>query len=127
MDENSIWSDLIKFRYGPVRKKFLDPEGVICSKMDSIWRRDVVSIGRESEYGSNWFAIIKPGDGETLRFWEDKWLGDTMICSEFEDLYRVAADCNISVAAEKLCSRDMPLRSWHSPPLKFFYIVQTPL
>lgn len=43
-EENNIWSGLIKFRYGPVHRKILNPEGESCSKKDSIWWRDLISV-----------------------------------------------------------------------------------
>ncbi|KAK2409242.1 hypothetical protein QL285_044684 [Trifolium repens] len=42
-------------------------------------------------------------------FWEENWLGNFNLCSELEDLYRIAADCNITVA-DKSINRGTRLR-----------------
>lgn len=44
----------------------------------------------------------KNGSGDTVMFWEENWLGNFNLCSEFEDLYRIAADCNITVADKSI-------------------------
>ena len=34
-------------------------------------------------------ALVVVGDGARIRFWEDLWLGDQLLCSQFLSLFRI--------------------------------------
>ncbi|GAU19532.1 hypothetical protein TSUD_303450 [Trifolium subterraneum] len=59
---------------------------------------NLITIGKDIEHGSNWFANLirrKVGSGETVRYWEENWLGNFNLCCEIEDLHGIDVDCNI--------------------------------
>jgi len=78
--DNVIWSKLIKFRYVSVSDKLLNIEGESGSRMDSIWRRDLCSVGKENNIESNWLTTSsisrKIGNGESTSFWKKIWPGE---------------------------------------------------
>ena len=44
-------------------------------------------------------TICKPGDGRTLLFWKDFWIGDTLLADKFPRLFSFVEQTDISVHA----------------------------
>ena len=42
------------------------------------------------------FTRLQVGNGERIRFWEDIWFGDQLLCLQFPDLCRVMSVRNLS-------------------------------
>ena len=42
-------------------------------------------------------VLFKIGDGCSTRFWEDTWLGDTPLKSQYPSLYNIVQQKNVSV------------------------------
>jgi len=88
-DDNVIWLKLIKFRYGSISDKLLNTEGGSGSRMDSIWWRDLCSVGKEKGVESNWLTTSisrRIGNGEKTSFWKEVWVGEHSLCHEFLEL-----------------------------------------
>jgi hypothetical protein len=43
-------------------------------------------------------GYFKIGDGSSVRFWEDIWLGDTSLAQQYPSLYNIVQRKNVMVA-----------------------------
>ena len=44
------------------------------------------------------FGSFDIGNGQQIRFWEDVWMGNTTLASEYPSLYAIASDRHLTVA-----------------------------
>ncbi|MCH81438.1 ribonuclease H protein, partial [Trifolium medium] len=87
-NDNAVWKDLVRRKYGDraVGKVVLDAG---CQPwFASLWWKDICSIG--CNLNDNWFVTNvakKLGNGEHTSFWEDTWVGNTLLKDRFPRLY----------------------------------------
>ncbi|PWA92737.1 RNA-directed DNA polymerase, eukaryota, Reverse transcriptase zinc-binding domain protein [Artemisia annua] len=64
------------------------------------WKTLVSAIDQTQMLGrkAQWFFKCKPGNGESIRFWKDRWLGDTILLERCPKLYELEKDKNCSIA-----------------------------
>ncbi|WMV14124.1 hypothetical protein MTR67_007509 [Solanum verrucosum] len=55
-------------------------------------------------------AYFELGNGLLLKFWTDKWLGNTTLQEDFPDLFRIAQDPNSVIANREGINRDLRFR-----------------
>ena len=48
---------------------------------------------KAAKIGYSW----KVGNGESIRFWEDKWCGQASLATQFWDLYSIATEHNVTI------------------------------
>ena len=48
---------------------------------------------KAAKIGYSW----KVGNGESIRFWEDKWCGQSSLATQFWDLYNIAIERDVTV------------------------------
>lgn len=67
--------------------------GEIQPGKQSIWWRDIVKMCFDSPSGE-WFSnavVRKLGDGNTVRFWLDTWIGNAPLAVRFDRLYQLSS------------------------------------
>ncbi|GAU27776.1 hypothetical protein TSUD_215870 [Trifolium subterraneum] len=89
LDEgDTIWAGLLRFRYGHLSTKILTGETSQIGAKDSIWWRDIMSIGKSINglwFNSNVRCCV--GNGNNIGFWKFKWHGNTSLGDLFPDLF----------------------------------------
>jgi hypothetical protein len=92
-NEEALWVKVLSIKYGGtvVSNQWIELERP--SRFESLWWKDVKSVGGEVDLNSNWFSssITRVvSNGRNARFWRDKWtpLGPFML--QFPRLYSVA-------------------------------------
>ena len=79
--EEGAWRDVIESKYGSWRKI----KDSMVERKSSHWWKDLCSIC-EVNNDSNWFdrrIRWKHGNGGTIKFWEDCWVGDRPLKESF--------------------------------------------
>ena len=84
VEDNPPWKDLIKLKYRLEEGGWfsLEPKG---SFGVGLWK-DIKSEAQQLKQE----CIFILGDGERIRFWEDKWCGGNLLCDMFPTSYAVA-------------------------------------
>nr|KYP48155.1 Putative ribonuclease H protein At1g65750 family [Cajanus cajan] len=84
-DSNSLWVKLLESKYGGWRN-LVEGED---KRSHSYWWKDLRRVcGSNNE--QQWFDNMmtwKLMDGERIKFWEDKWLGNISLANKFPRLY----------------------------------------
>lgn len=66
-----LWRGILSHMYGNLKYVVLNNAGLRVSKRNSLWRRDLASIGSNMEGNSNWFVdnlSYKLGYGKIISF-----------------------------------------------------------
>ena len=84
VEDNPPWKNLIKLKYGLEEGSWFSakPKG---SFEVSLWkdiRREALQLKKDCK------LIL--GEGDRIRFWEDIWYGENLLCTSFPTLYAVA-------------------------------------
>ncbi|GAU12446.1 hypothetical protein TSUD_229800 [Trifolium subterraneum] len=113
-DGEAVWADLIQFRYGHLPTKLLSGEVASIGIKDSIWWRDVISVGHSAD--ENWFrsnvsAVV--GDGTNIGFWKFKWFGNSSFRDLFPDLYAKEAFQDAFISERLNCGGVSPYWTWY--------------
>nr|XP_020188520.2 uncharacterized protein LOC109774221 [Aegilops tauschii subsp. strangulata] len=87
--EAGLWADLLRAKYFPNGSFF---QG--ATRGSPFWN-DLQSVRQAFTLGAK-FAI---GDGRSARFWLDLWIGTQPLWVEFQDLYSIAVDPDLTVAS----------------------------
>jgi hypothetical protein len=85
-----MWQELLRNKY--LKNKMLSQ--VEANLTDSpFWKR----LMRVKD---NFFerAFFEIGNGSTVRFWKDVWLGDTSLAQQYPSLYNIVQQKNVLVA-----------------------------
>ncbi|CAJ2637084.1 unnamed protein product [Trifolium pratense] len=86
-ERNTIWYEFLNFRYGPF------PSTIFTSNIGSVRRKDsLCSMGGRTDEEAGWFTCninSVLGDGSSINFWREKWIGSEPLCSTFPNLFRV--------------------------------------
>ncbi|GAU50300.1 hypothetical protein TSUD_409160 [Trifolium subterraneum] len=85
-------------RYGSM-SSLLSWEAITTSNKDSLWWRDVTGVGRKGDdcwFPLNVCSIL--GNGESIRFWKQKWFGAAPLRNLFPNLFdkELYKDCVVS-------------------------------
>ncbi|GAU27711.1 hypothetical protein TSUD_126570 [Trifolium subterraneum] len=98
-EPNVLWSELLKFRYGSFSDNFLCRSVVSAKSSDSLWWRDILKVGEVE--GNLWFSASVSsilGDGKSIGFWKEKWIGNASLKELFSNLFEKEIDKNAVVA-----------------------------
>lgn len=89
LDEGKIWKQIIDAKY-----KTHSPNIFTCpSNGASPFWKWILWAAKATSMGYSWTV----GNGNSVRFWEDQWIGHTTLDTQYWDLYTVANDHNISI------------------------------
>ena len=83
-EDNPPWKNLIKLKYGLEEGAWFSAKPKASFRV-SLWK----DIRREAHLLKQDCKLIL-GDGDCIRFWEDKWCGENPLCASFPILYVVA-------------------------------------
>ena len=91
LNEAAIWKKIIDFKYN-----CKNPNIFCCPELNAspFWK-GVLWACKAAHMGVRW----KVGDGRTIRFWEDTWVGTCCLATQFSDLYILAEQKNVSLAS----------------------------
>ncbi|KAM7480816.1 hypothetical protein LguiB_005399 [Lonicera macranthoides] len=92
-EQNSFWCLIIKSKYG-IHVNGWDTNLVTRSTHRNPWK--AISSGIEKFKA---FIRLKVGMGNSIRFWEDIWVGDSSLASLFPRLYSISRNINSSIAS----------------------------
>ncbi|XP_058784133.1 uncharacterized protein LOC131658901 [Vicia villosa] len=88
-EENAAWSNLLKYRHSNLAFKMYVNYGIVISKGDSIWWRDIILIndcdGSKGLSASELF-LCRANNGENLSFWFSRPLGEFELGLGFRQL-----------------------------------------
>ncbi|KAM7513904.1 hypothetical protein LguiA_003487 [Lonicera macranthoides] len=91
--QNSLWYSIIRSKYG-LSDNGWDSKVVSSGTYRNPWK--YISHGLESFLEH---TKLEVGGGSTVRFWEDKWRGETTFDSLFPRLYRLSVNKGDSIAS----------------------------
>jgi len=98
------WFEVVKARYGSAAISDLNAKDSSGSSRSSGWWRAVCSIGKikmqQQQVQVDWFleGISKRmGNGNSIRFWEDIWLGTCSLRVSFPRLYMISEQKSLTV------------------------------
>ena len=89
LNEEGIWQDLLHNKY--LYNKTLAE--VQVKPTDSPFWKGLMDV-KDDFFNRGKFQL---GDGKTIRFWEDTWLGDQSLQAQYPSLYNITNRKNISV------------------------------
>ena len=90
LNEEGIWQELLHNKY--LSQKTLVE--VQEKPTDSPFWKGLMRV-KEDFFSRGYFKI---GDGANTRFWEDTWLGDSPLASQYPSLYNIMNHKNVLVA-----------------------------
>ncbi|KAK2414519.1 hypothetical protein QL285_037103 [Trifolium repens] len=103
-EPESLWFKVLAAKYG-MRDGQVDSGGSRASS----WWQDINSIRFGNEVGDGrWYVdnvVKRVGDGETTLFWKDNWVDGISLKSQFDRLFDLCLDKEVTVA-------DMHRREW---------------
>ncbi|GAU38890.1 hypothetical protein TSUD_67530 [Trifolium subterraneum] len=91
--------DLLRFRYGSFSDTFLCRSVVTAKRTDSLWWRDILKVGGLE--GVLWFSAEVSsvlGDGNSIGFWLEKWIGNNSLKEMYPNLFEKEQVKNVVVA-----------------------------
>ena len=94
-DEKGRWKDILESKYGDESEGLQFP-----IRLQSWWWRDLRKVCMQGG-GQGWFQAEMSwgiGCGDRIKFWEDVWIGNTNLKSEFPRLYSIS--CNQTQTVE---------------------------
>ncbi|CAJ2677955.1 unnamed protein product [Trifolium pratense] len=111
-ERQGVWADLLRYRYGHLPTKILTGTTPQVGAKDSIWWRDILSIGRTADedcFKSNVGCCV--GDGNDIGFWKFKWFGNNSFGELYPNLYAKEAFKDVLIS-DRL-SRNGTDTEWH--------------
>jgi hypothetical protein len=90
LNEEAMWQELLHNKY--LKDKTLSQ--VQVKPTDSAFWKGILG-GRDEFFQRGSFVL---GDGRDIHFWEDAWLGDTPLSSQYLDLYGTVRNKHVKVA-----------------------------
>lgn len=100
-NNSDTWMRVLVERYGCVKPWFGNPLTSSAARKSSIWWRDLALLGDDSTLGLGWFGEVakkKIGNGSTVNFWTDIWLGLEPIAAVFPSIMAMHSEKDASVA-----------------------------
>ncbi|RZB71032.1 LINE-1 retrotransposable element ORF2 protein [Glycine soja] len=99
-DHNALWRDLLAFRYGNLIAKQTCSLDRSWGTKDSIWWRDLMLLEKELSQNQIFFqraVSCDVGDGQSILFWYNKWLGSEPLKDAFPELFAISSQQLVSV------------------------------
>jgi hypothetical protein len=97
---NTVWQEVIKAKYGTNAVGRVDV-GLECQPWyASLWWKDICSIGANLDI--HWFSrsvYKKLGNGASISFWFDSWVGDAPLKYQFPRLFAISSQKEEKVAS----------------------------
>jgi hypothetical protein len=90
LNEEGVWQELLRNKY--LQSKSLSQ--VTVKPLDSPFWKGLMKV-KEEFFKRGTFKV---GDGTSIRFWEDVWLGDTPLSQQYESLYNIVNGKQVAVA-----------------------------
>jgi hypothetical protein len=90
LTEEGMWQELLRNKY--LKNKTLSQ--VEANPTDSPFWKGLMRV-KDVFFKRGFFEI---GNGSTVRFWEDVWLGDTSLAEPYPSLYNIVQRKNVLVA-----------------------------
>jgi hypothetical protein len=90
INENSVWQQLLYNKY--LHSKTLTQ--VTIKSNDSPFWKGLMRV-KEEFFSRGSFNL---GNGSSIRFWEDKWLGDRLLAVQYPSLYNIVRHKDQTVA-----------------------------
>lgn len=108
-DHNALWRDLLAFRYGNLIAKQTCSLDRSWGTKDSIWWRDLMLLEKDLSQNQNFFqraVSCDVGDGQSILFWYNKWLGSEPLKDAFPELFAISSQQLVSVGNAGSWRRD---------------------
>jgi hypothetical protein len=90
LTEEGVWQQLLRNKY-LINKTLSQVE---AKPTDSPFWKGLMRV-KDDFFSKGRFVT---GDGSTVRFWEDVWLGDTPLSQQYSSLYNIVQNKNVMVA-----------------------------
>jgi hypothetical protein len=90
LNEEGVWQELLRNKY--LNAKTLSQ--VQAKPTDSQFWKGLMMV-KDEFFTRGYFKV---GDGRSIRFWEDVWLGDSSLTNQCPSLYNIAQRENVLVA-----------------------------
>jgi hypothetical protein len=90
LSEKGVWQELLQKKY--LRGKTLSQ--VQAKPADSHFWKGIMGVKDEFFH----LGSFNVGDGNSTRFWEDVWLGDTPLSEQYPSLYNITRSKNVLVS-----------------------------
>jgi hypothetical protein len=90
INENGVWQQILQNKY--LHLKTLSQ--VTSKPTDSPFWKGLMKV-KEDFFARGFFIL---GDGSSIRFWEDTWLGGTTLAAQYPSLYSVVRHKDQTVA-----------------------------
>ncbi|XP_071699700.1 uncharacterized protein [Rutidosis leptorrhynchoides] len=114
-EDNALWVKIIKSIYGPGGGGGLD-SNILCRNISgrTIWK-EIIKAGKVADNVGTSFtsSILKRiGNGTTINFWHDKWIGSENLKTLFHRLYMLESHKEASVADRILHVNSTSIGKW---------------
>jgi hypothetical protein len=113
-ESDVAWADLIRYRYGPLHSKILTDTSPLVNKNDSLWWRDLLSIGTVG--GVDWFrSNVRScvGNGCNIGFWKFIWCGPQSFANLYPELFLKEACPNALITERMIQSNGNTVWHWN--------------
>ncbi|KAJ9564338.1 hypothetical protein OSB04_000304 [Centaurea solstitialis] len=97
-EDSALWVKVIQSIQGISGR---DSKSILSSKKPGVWLNIVRNGAALQRFNLNIedFFTREVGKGDKTKFWTDRWLGSTPLCSMFPDLYELDNDKSCSIAS----------------------------
>lgn len=95
-----LWHDILTARYGVTPTTYILGWRVGCLSSSSPWWKGVSLLGAKSDDSFEWFMegmSLRVGYGPLTSFWNDIWVGDTLLHLRFLKLVYISDHSTMSV------------------------------
>jgi hypothetical protein len=99
-NEQSLWREVLEARYGFQISFKSDWSNIHFPAKSSNWWKDLVGL-QSVDSLINWISEAlekKVGNGSSTRFWEEKWIGDTVLKEKFPRLFSLSEQKELAVS-----------------------------
>jgi hypothetical protein len=90
LNEEGVWQEILHNKY--LKNKTLSQ--VTAKPTDSPFWKGLMGV-KEDFFSWGSFSV---GNGQQVRFWEDTWLGDAPLASQYPSLYNIVRRKNVLVS-----------------------------
>ncbi|CAL5410995.1 unnamed protein product [Camellia sinensis] len=111
---NSLWRRALCSKY-KIDEACWNPPGSFSYKHSRVWK-DILSIGNHCNNIFNFYVDncqIKVGDGNRIKFWHDKWCGNTCLKNDFPLISNLSTDKDGSL--HQYFDRKTSPNTWNFP------------
>jgi len=94
-NEVGLWKEVVESKYGGWRNLKEDR----CIYNASIWWKGLKSLWKLEKWGNNFGDCSKweVGNGKSIKFWEDRWVGDESLMFKFPRFFSLSVEKNASL------------------------------